>query len=50
MNKKQFTDLIEEIESQAAYFACDKEIDGFEITVRITCEEGWCSANIISVN
>lgn len=50
MNKKQFTDLIEEIKSKAANFACDKEIDDFEITVRITCEEGWCSANIISVN
>lgn len=53
MNKKeqkQFADLIEEIGSQAADFACDKEIYDFEITVRITCEDGWCSANIISVN
>lgn len=53
MNKertKQFTDLIEEIESQASNFAYEKEIDDFEITVRITCENGWCSANIISVN
>lgn len=47
---KQFEDLIEEIESQASIFACDKEIDDFEIIVRITCEDGWCSANIISVN
>lgn len=53
MNKKRtekFADLIEEIESQASIFACDKEINDFEITVRITCEDGWCSANIISVN
>lgn len=50
MNKKQFADLVEEIESQASEFSCDKEIDNFEITVRITCEDGWCSANIISVN
>ena len=53
MNKertKQFADLIEEIESQASIFACDKEIDDFELTVRITCEGGWCSANIISVD
>lgn len=48
--KKEFADLIEEIESQASNFACDKEIDNFEITVRITCEDGWCSADIISVN
>ncbi|MBR3830766.1 MAG: hypothetical protein IKJ52_05895 [Muribaculaceae bacterium] len=47
---KQFEDLIEEIGSQASKFACDKEIDDFEITVRITCEDGWCSANLISVN
>ena len=53
MNKertKQFNDLIEEIESQASIFAFDKEIDDFEITVRITCEDGLCSANIISGN
>ena len=34
MNKKrteQFADLIEEIENQASEFACDKEIDDFEI-------------------
>lgn len=49
LNKKHFDDLIEEIESQASVFACDKEIDDFEVTVRITCEDGWCSANIISV-
>lgn len=48
--EKEFADLIEEIESQASIFACDKEIDNFEITVRITCEDGWCSVNIISVN
>lgn len=53
MNKKrteQFADLIEEIESRTAEFAYDTKIDNFEITVRITCEDGWCSANIISVN
>lgn len=53
MNKvrtKQFAELIEEIESQASTFACDKEIDDFELTVRITCEDGWCSVNIISVD
>lgn len=54
MNKKertkQFASLIEEIEYEASKFACDEEIDDFEITVRITCEDGWCSANIISVN
>ena len=47
---KQFEDLIDEIEELASTFACDKEIDDFEITVRITCENGWCSANIISAN
>jgi hypothetical protein len=50
LNKIQFEDLIEEIQSNASSFACDKDIDDFEITVRITCEDGWCSANIISVN
>lgn len=51
MNKKeQFSDLIEEIESQTSNFAYDKEMDNFEITVRITCEDGWCSANIISID
>ena len=40
LNKKHFDDLIEEIESQASVFACDKEIDDFEVTVRITCEDG----------
>jgi hypothetical protein len=48
--KELFSDLIEEIESQASMFACDKELDDFELTVRITCEDGWCSANIISVS
>lgn len=50
LNKIQFEDLIEEIQSNASSFAYDKDIDDFEITVRITCEDGWCSANIISVN
>ena len=45
---KQFADLVEEIEFQASKFACDEEIDDFEIIVRITCEDRWCSANIIS--
>ena len=49
LNKTQFEDLIEEIQSKASSFAYDKDIDDFEITVRITCEDGWCSANIISV-
>ena len=47
---EQFEDLIEEIESKASIFACDKEIDDFEITVRITCEDGWCRADLINVN
>lgn len=47
---KQFEDLIEEIKSQASIFACDKEIDDFKLIVKITCEDGWCSANIISVD
>lgn len=53
MNEKrteQFVDLVEEIGSRAAEFADDKEIDNFEITVKITCEDGWCSANIISID
>jgi hypothetical protein len=47
---EQFEDLIEDIESEASKFTYDKEIDDFEITVRITCEDGWCSAKLISVN
>lgn len=47
---EQFEDLIEDIESEASKFAYDKEIDDFEITVRITCGDGWCSAKLISVN
>ena len=49
-NTEQFEDLIEEIECEASKFAYDKEIDNFEITVRITCGDGWCSAKLISVN
>lgn len=48
--KEKFEDLVDEICSQAADFSCEKNLSDFEITVRITCEDGWCSADLISVN
>lgn len=47
---EQFADLIDEIGSQAADFAYDKKINDFELTVRITCNGGWCSADIMSID
>ena len=46
--KEKFEDLVEEIKSIASNFSDEKSLYDFEITVRITCEDGWCSADLIS--
>ena len=48
--KEKIEDLVDEIGSQASNFSFEKNLSDFEITVRITCEDGWCSADLIRVN
>lgn len=48
--KEKFKDLVDEIECAASKFSYDKSICDFEMTVRITCENGWCGADLISVH
>lgn len=47
---EKFKDLVDEIECVASKFSYDKSFYDFEITVRITCEDGWCSADVISAH
>ena len=41
-------ELIEAIQSDAAEYACYAKQPDFEITVKITSEDGWCKAELIS--
>lgn len=39
--------FIEKIEEAAAEYSCDAKDGNFEVIVKITCEDGWCSATVV---
>ena len=39
--------FIEEIRSAASNYACDTDDNDYDVLVRIKCEDGWTSAEII---
>lgn len=39
--------FIEKIEEAAADYSCEAKDGDFEVFVKITCVDGWCSANVV---
>lgn len=39
--------LIEMVQEAASEYACDASDRNFEVIIRIKCEEGWTSAEIL---